>query len=481
MTNSHWLIIGNPFPYGGGMRHVFETIKHYSELGVSPILYIPFSDLITNIFLDEVNRSDTTRRSLRDLERFNVMIPNVIYDLIEQIYDNISSYLEPLSKKGLAWTYYHMKRSLEYSRKLNLIHAYSFLKNLLCEDKSIRNKIEIVYSAHEILSNFLVGNFLARSLGKEFYVLLQLEPFAPLRKVLFDDWFYRVTIRKESTTKELIRVVLLMFQIAFNNTRSVYHRAIRDGSLGGLLSVSASPLVISGLDSLCSRMGIPTKIIKPSNAVSSEIGKYSKYDERVKLLEGKEDFAVYFARLHAQKGLLEIPMIAKMLERNGYSTIVIGRFDNLSDKQAFFKKIKDLNIKSLKYMGWMPTHDLWNIVSRAKVLIYPSHVDAFPLVVLESLFLGCSVVAYDIPAITSSYGSLKPVKIVREYDIKAMSEEAVRILKRSVHEHVEEHTDENFMSFLRMHSSWRYVAEAEINAIREIRSTRRSRHIMAGS
>jgi len=468
MTNSCWLVLGNPFPYEGGGRHVYETLKYYNELGVLPILCVPFSDLIMNVFLDETNGNDTTKRSLQNLERFGVIIPNIIYDTIEQIYDNLASYLEPFMKKGLAWTYYRMKRSLEYS-KLNAVHAYSFLNSILRENKRILDKVEVVYSAHEISSNLLVGNFLARSLSKKFYVLLQLEPFTSLQKAIFDDWFYRVTICKENEVKELARIVLLILQITLENTRSIYYRAIKEGTLRGLLSVSASPLILSGLDSLSSKMGIPVKIVRPSNAVSSELSKYSRYNERIKLLERKEDFAVYFARLRAQKGLLEIPMIAKNLERYGYSTIVIGRFDNLAEKQAFFKKIKDLNVKSLRYMGWLPTQDLWDVLSRAKVLVYPSHSDAFSLVVLEALFLGCSVVAYDIPAITSVYSSLKPVKIVHEYDVKAMSEEIIRVLKKAAHEHIEEHTDDSLMKFLEMHSSWRNVAGAEINAIREIR------------
>jgi len=471
-SNSYWLVLGNPFPYGGGGKHVFNTLKHYSELGIIPILYTPLSDLVMNIFLDEVNRNDTTRKSLQDLERFDVIIPGIIYDIIEQIYDDLSSYLESFMKRGLAWVYHHMKRYVKY-RKLNLTHAHSFLKNLLSENKSIINKIEVVYSAHEISSNLLVGHFLARSLGKELYVLLQLEPFISLQKKIFDDWFYRVAICKESIVKELIRVILLVFQTMLESGGSAYYRAIKDGILRGLLSVSASPLALSGLDHLSSKMEVPTKIVKPSNAVSNELAKYSEYNERVKLLERKEDFAVYFARLRAQKGLLEIPMIAKKLERNGYSTIVIGRFDNLTEKRIFFKKLEELDVKSLKYIGWLPTQDLWNILSKAKVLIYPSHSDAFPLVVLEALFLGCSVVAYDIPAITSVYGSLKPVKIVREYDVRAMSDEAIRALKKASHEHVEEHTDDSLMRFLEMHSSWRNVAEAEINAIREIRGNQR--------
>jgi hypothetical protein len=42
-------------------------------------------------------------------------------------------------------------------------------------------------------------------------------------------------------------------------------------------------------------MGASTKMIKPSSAVSCELGKYSDDGERIKLLEKREDFATYSA------------------------------------------------------------------------------------------------------------------------------------------------------------------------------------------
>jgi glycosyltransferase involved in cell wall biosynthesis len=127
---------------------------------------------------------------------------------------------------------------------------------------------------------------------------------------------------------------------------------------------------------------------------------------------------------------------------------------------------EEKSVKNLSYLGWLPREKLIDVLSRSSVLIYPSHEDAFPLVVLESLFLGCSVVAYDIPAIRSVYGGLKPVKIVKEYDCKAMAEKAISILRNSK-EHEEEHFDETFLNFLEQHSSWKNVARAELEAINE--------------
>jgi len=69
-------------------------------------------------------------------------------------------------------------------------------------------------------------------------------------------------------------------------------------------------------------------------------------------------------------------------------------------------------------MGYRPIEEVYSTVAKAKVLIYPSHQDGFSLVVLDTLALGTSVVAYDIPAIRFVFSNLKPVRAVREYDVR---------------------------------------------------------------
>ena len=219
------------------------------------------------------------------------------------------------------------------------------------------------------------------------------------------------------------------------------------------------------MDKWASSKNIPTKILVPGNAVSQDIESY--YREREKILRVKEDYAVFYARLGVSKGILEIPFIAKKLEEAGYKLILIGRFDGTNIKTLFERTCRRLHVNNIEYMGYLPPgRDLWEIVAKSKVLIYPSHHDAFPLVVLESLFLGTSVVAYNIPAITSIYKNLPVVKIVEEYDYKSMAEKAIEILRMDLNKFYEEHMDKNLLTFLELHSSWRNVAEEEINIIR---------------
>ena len=197
-----------------------------------------------------------------------------------------------------------------------------------------------------------------------------------------------------------------------------------------------------------------------------EIQKYFK--ERERFLRNKEDYAIFYARLDVVKGILEIPFIAKYLQQNGYTMLLAGRFDNPSVKEKFETLCRVLNVENIQYLGYLPDKSLWQVVAKSKVLIYPSHCDVFPLVALESLFLGNSIVAYNIPAISSIYGDLRVARIVEEYNWRKMAEEAIKILKTDLEKFIKEHKDRNLIKFLELHSSWKNVARAEIYSMCDI-------------
>ncbi|MEM4545939.1 MAG: hypothetical protein QW328_04125 [Nitrososphaerota archaeon] len=65
---------------GGGERRTFEVLKYFSEFDVTPILYIPYSDILSTIILEEVYKLEKLTHVLKTLEHFNVIIPEEIYD-----------------------------------------------------------------------------------------------------------------------------------------------------------------------------------------------------------------------------------------------------------------------------------------------------------------------------------------------------------------------------------------------------------------
>jgi hypothetical protein len=65
-------------------------------------------------------------------------------------------------------------------------------------------------------------------------------------------------------------------------------------------------------------------------------------------------------------------------------------------------------------------------------MLYPSHVDAFPYAVLESLYLETSVVGYRIPALEIFYGRCPGMELVEKGDIGALTVKAIDVLEKGV-------------------------------------------------
>ena len=92
-------------------------------------------------------------------------------------------------------------------------------------------------------------------------------------------------------------------------------------------------------------------------------------------------------------------------------------------------------------------------ISSAKVMIYPSHSDAYSIAILQALAMNTMVVAYDIPGL-SIYKNIKAVRLVNEFDYKRMAYEAISMLKMDT----ENIFDENTKKFIEKHS-WNNVAD----------------------
>jgi len=117
----------------------------------------------------------------------------------------------------------------------------------------------------------------------------------------------------------------------------------------------------------------------------------------------------------------------------------------------------------LLYKGFLGQKELYELVKAARVLVYPSRHDAFPLVVLETLACGTPVVAYGIPAVKSNFPAdiVKPVPVG---DFKQMAAEALRIIGN---QELRETLSRKAMAFTAQYS-WENVAAAEIEAYNKV-------------
>ena len=467
------IVVGNPFQFlGGSPRRVYEVLKHYPKLGVDVTLYIPSSQLIVTRALQAFFRisEESLYRNLEELEKCGVNIHESVLTCLERIDKQVINYLNALRKGGIIWIFNNFRRLIPLNSKEAIMSAKTFLEEMKASTGTIA-KIHAIYVMDNFLDMIQAGQFISQSIKAPLFILLQSIPISSLRGFVGNEWISNVSLGGKSSLRTLSRIVIRTLEQSYFNYKTLFTYDNASKTLAALFSVSETPLKLSNLDKWAYYRNIPTKILIPGNAVSQDIEIY--YREREKILQVKEDYAVFYARLGVSKGILEVPFIAKKLEESGYKLILIGKFDSVSTKIRFERICERLRVNNIEYMGYLPPdRNLWEIIAKSKVLIYPSHYDTFSLVVLESLFLGASVVAYNIPAIASVYKNLPVVKIVEEYDYKSMAEKAIEILKMDLNKFYEWHMDKNLLRFLELHSSWRNVAEEEINTIKKFISSK---------
>ena len=238
-------------------------------------------------------------------------------------------------------------------------------------------------------------------------------------------------------------------------------RIMRQGLLKVIIGVSPSVFLSERFMSIVRRYNVRLGVPFPANAVDEQVFRFRR-------IEGKEPLAVFFARLTPNKGIFELLRAWKIVEKEipNAKLRIMGMFGSEEHKVEFFKLMRILNLRNVEFLGFIKDREeLYRLVSESKVLIYPSHEDAFPLVVLESLALGVAVVAYNIPAIKYVYRGLPNVFTVPEYDYAALAKEAIRVLRMSESEYVKLHENDTVRRFLELHSSWENVARAEFNLL----------------
>jgi glycosyltransferase involved in cell wall biosynthesis len=234
----------------------------------------------------------------------------------------------------------------------------------------------------------------------------------------------------------------------------------------GILSVSEGELENVGLAN-CGKC----RVLYPALAFDPKILNFRS--------SSKANYAMFFARLTTNKGVLELPRIFKhILDTVDVDLVVAGRFFDSRTEHAFKSALRKLKIeKKVKLTGFLRKENLYETVAKARVLLYPSHTDTFAQVIMESLAAGTPVVAYDIPGPKSVYSGLPAVKFVREFDKKAMADEAVRILRMPEGDYQNMVNDEKVMKFLRDHSSWDAAAKDLAEKIEELIENDRVRRI----
>jgi len=142
-------------------------------------------------------------------------------------------------------------------------------------------------------------------------------------------------------------------------------------------------------------------------------------------------YAVFPARLAPHKGLADLLLAVKLVarERGNFKLLVLGS-SRPRVRRQFERLVSMLGLKdNVVILGYMPRFESFNVRSKAKVTMYPSHVDSYSYVVAEQLLMGVPVVAYDIPALKLNYGTIEGLYLVPEGDIEALAQKTLELLE----------------------------------------------------
>jgi glycosyltransferase involved in cell wall biosynthesis len=149
-------------------------------------------------------------------------------------------------------------------------------------------------------------------------------------------------------------------------------------------------------------------------------------------VESKGNYVVFGGRPRAVKGLAEALIVFKQILKSSseLKLVVTGRLTKTMS-MILGKMCRKLGLADkVVFTGFIPRAERFEVIAKAREMLYPSHEDAFSYAVLESLHLGTPVVGYKIPALEINYGELPGVVLVDERDLEALAVKTMEILEK---------------------------------------------------
>jgi len=147
----------------------------------------------------------------------------------------------------------------------------------------------------------------------------------------------------------------------------------------------------------------------------------------------KKGYLVFGGRPVPEKGIVEALLAFKKIAEKlpDRKLLFTGKIHS-SVAERIRRAAKKIGVdEKIAFTGFLPREERLRAVREAAAVLYPSHVDAYPYAVAESLLLGTPVIAYSIPAIEIYFGKLSGVRTVEELDTDALAGEALEVLSSS--------------------------------------------------
>ncbi|MGC8696486.1 MAG: glycosyltransferase family 4 protein [Conexivisphaera sp.] len=260
---------------------------------------------------------------------------------------------------------------------------------------------DMIYFAHE---NLFVMSAL-RLGGAKWSALFQLVPAV---YNLVTDY------RGPSSLRENYRLIMDADLSAIGGWKIYAKVLLLRWALGDKKVLSVSRSIAEDLRRLGVRADV--RIPRPQNAAE---------DCRPGPARGRDIDVLFSTRAVREKGVFDFLEIARLLKaRAPWIRITISGATRPEERSIIYKLATEAGVETRLDV---PRDELMELRSKAKLILYPSRFDAFPLAVMEALKCGTPVLAYDIPAIKYNYPE-EAVRTVPFRDVFSMADEALRLL-----------------------------------------------------
>ncbi|MGA2680338.1 MAG: glycosyltransferase [Candidatus Bathyarchaeia archaeon] len=392
------LYLANPLMGGtGGDRRSFEVLQRVGQHRIEPVI-------VVDEFVLEKMKSEGNP-FCRRYKIYSIKRPNVVYD----------RYFRSASRAALDY--------FSIFKTANLITSIAGTEH-----------VDLIVSHHEKTDFLLEAYFAAKKLRVPWTCVFQLPLFPPY----------------VSSVWRPVR-----------GARKIYMYALyaRLYALVSQALASTVPFAVSPSIELETKryLGKSSKmlVLRPGVGVDNEkMQRVSAAHEPVDVF--------FFSRLAPEKGIYDLPQIAAEMAKvkPDLKFLFGGRFGAVLFRDNFEGLVAKNQLGDrLVYKGFLRQKELYALVKAAKVLVYPSRHDAFPLVILETLACGTPVVAYDIPAVGTNFPAdiVKPVPVG---NTKQMAAEALKIVNN---QDLREKISQKATAFTAQYS-WENVAVAEVEA-----------------
>ncbi|BBE42752.1 glycosyltransferase family 4 protein [Conexivisphaera calida] len=175
----------------------------------------------------------------------------------------------------------------------------------------------------------------------------------------------------------------------------------------------------------------------------------------------KDHDVAYFARVVREKGIFDFLNALSLMRGKARNAYIIGFADDAM-KNVVEAELRRRRLDFVETVFNAKKEEAHEALSRSKVLMYPSKMDAFSLSLMESLSCGTPAVAYAIPGIRFNYNT-PAVRFVAPLDYRSLAEETVRILEEGSWEEMGREGIRYAQRY-----TWEEMAKQEVDALKMI-------------